>query len=148
MQETSCCTEMSCETFRLAPAAPCSAMARTTSRSVNMPTAVLPSVRTTSLTTSALILLERISWAAMATVSFIRIVATRAVFLRSLASMTVTRLAGDLGGNHVIEHRPDMFQSVDPIGDGVLGGVGSQMGRDKQSPAMGFIDDGFADGTG
>src|ERR1700730_15932222 len=85
VHDTSCCTEISCETFRLAPAAPCSAMARTTSRSVNMPTAVLPSVRTTSLTTSALILLARINWVAMATVSFIRTVATRAVFLRRMS---------------------------------------------------------------
>src|SRR6516164_2534971 len=46
---------MSWDTFRLTPAAPCEAIARTTSRSVNMPTAVLPSVQTTSLTTSALI---------------------------------------------------------------------------------------------
>src|SRR5258708_4372598 len=60
-------------------------MARTTSRSVNMPAAVLPSVRTTSLTTSALILLARINWAAMPTVSFIRTVATRAVFLRRMS---------------------------------------------------------------
>src|SRR6476659_4040358 len=84
LQETSCCTEISCETFRLAPAAPCSAIARTTSRSVNMPTAVLHSVRTTSLTTSALTLLARINWAAMPTVSFIRMVAIRAVFLRRM----------------------------------------------------------------
>ncbi len=78
----------------MAPAAPCSAIARTTSRSVNMPTAVLPSVRTTSLTTSALILLERINWAAMATVSFMRTVATRAVFLRR---MSPTCIATSLG---------------------------------------------------
>jgi len=45
--------------FRLTRAAPCSAMARTTSRSVNMPDRGVPSVRTTSLTTSALILLAR-----------------------------------------------------------------------------------------
>src|ERR1700741_2291556 len=84
-QETSCCTEISCETFRLTPAAPCSATARTASRSVNIPTAVLHSVSTTSLTTSAPILLARINWAAMATVSFIRTVATRAVFLRRMS---------------------------------------------------------------
>src|SRR6202022_1057509 len=69
-------------------------MARTTSRAVNMPTAVLPSVRRTSLTTSALILLARINWAAMPTVSFIRTVATRAVFLRR---MSPTCLATSLG---------------------------------------------------
>src|SRR5215218_5210772 len=96
LHETSCCTEMNCETLRLAPAAPCSAIARTTSRSVNMPTAVLPSVRTTSLTTSALILLERISWAAMATVSFMRTVATRAAFLRRISP---TCMATSLGMN-------------------------------------------------
>src|SRR6266702_3962350 len=84
-QDTNCCTEISCETLRLTPAAPCSAIARTTSRSVNMPTAVLPSVRTTSLTTSALILLARISCAAMPTVSFMRTVTTRDVFLRRMS---------------------------------------------------------------
>src|SRR5205085_7929718 len=84
-QEISCCTEINFETFELRPAGPCSATARTTSRSVNIPTAVLPSVRTTSLTTSALILLARINWAAMPTVSFIRTVATRAVFLRRMS---------------------------------------------------------------
>src|SRR5262249_4432626 len=62
---------------------------------VNMPTAVLPSVRTTSLTTSALILPERISWAAMATVSFIRTVATRAAFFRRISPTCIaTSMAG------------------------------------------------------
>ena len=59
-----------------------------------MPTAVLPSVRTTSLTTRAPILPERISWAAMATVSFIRTVATRAAFLRRISP---TCMATSLG---------------------------------------------------
>src|SRR6516164_2346491 len=46
-------------------------------------TAVLPSVQTTSLTTSALILLVRINWAATPTVSFMPTVTTRAdLFLR------------------------------------------------------------------
>src|SRR4051812_31611484 len=89
LQDTSCRAETSCEIFRLTPAAPCSAMARTTSRSVNIPTAVLPSVRTTSLTTSALILLARISWAAIPTVSFRRTVVTRAVFLRRMSPTSI-----------------------------------------------------------
>src|SRR6185312_12140475 len=95
LQATSRCTETSCETFMPTPAAPCVAIARTTSRSVNMPTAVLPSVRTTSFTTSALILLVRMSCAATATVSFIRMVTTRAVvFLRR---MSPTFIATSLG---------------------------------------------------
>ena len=62
---------------------------------VNMPTAVLPSVRTTSFTTSALILLVRMSCAATPTVSFIRMVTTRAVvFLRR---MSPTFIATSLG---------------------------------------------------
>src|SRR6476646_9028536 len=64
------------------------------SHALNMPPAVLPSVRTTSLTTSALILLERINGAAMATVSFMRTVATRAVFLRRISP---TCMATSLG---------------------------------------------------
>src|ERR1700730_6859070 len=59
-------------------------------RSVNIPTAVLHSVRTTSLTTSALILLARINCAAIATVSFILTVTTREVFLRRTSPTCIT----------------------------------------------------------
>src|SRR6267378_7904607 len=104
LQDISCCTEINCETFRLTPAAPCSAIARTTSRSVNIPTAVLPSVRTTSLTTSALILLARISCAATPTVSFIRTVTTRAVFLRRTSPTFIATSLLVHPGKHSLAH--------------------------------------------
>src|SRR6201997_874600 len=81
LQDTSCGTEMNCETFMLTAAAPRSAIARTASRSVKMPTVVLPSVCTTSWTTTAPTLLARISLVAMPMVSFIRTVTTRGLFL-------------------------------------------------------------------
>src|ERR1700751_3085538 len=60
-----------------------------------MPAAVLlPSERTTSLTTSALILLARIRRAAMPTVSFIRIVTTRAFFLRRTSPTCMATSSG------------------------------------------------------
>src|SRR5215212_6005468 len=55
----------------------------------------IASVRTTSLTTSALMLLARISWAAMPTVSFMRTVATRAVFLRRMSPTCMATSIGE-----------------------------------------------------
>ncbi|MHC2384268.1 hypothetical protein ACVIHA_008690 [Bradyrhizobium liaoningense] len=60
-----------------------------------MPTAVLPSERTTSFTTSALMLLARISLAAIPTVSFIRTVTTRGVFLRRMSPTSIATSLGE-----------------------------------------------------
>lgn len=53
----------------------------------------------------------------------------------------VTGLPGHFRRDDVVEDRPDVFEAVDAIGDGLLCRIPSQVGRDEQSAAMRLVDD-------
>ena len=48
----------------------------------------------------------------------------------------MARLLRDLGRDDVVEHRPDVLQPVDAVGDRVLRRVGAEVGRDEQPAAV------------